>query len=52
MTDPKEHQEDREELDLDEETVRDLEPADEDADEVQGGRAAGTACGASLNPCP
>jgi hypothetical protein len=40
MTDPKEHQDDREELDLDEQTVRDLEPSDEDAEDVKGGRPA------------
>lgn len=38
MTDPKEKQEDREDLDLDTETVRDLEPEDSDTEEVKGGR--------------
>jgi hypothetical protein len=38
MTDPKEQQPDREELDLDAETLRDLEPTESDADEVKGGR--------------
>ena len=39
MTDPKEQQEEREDLDLDAETVRDLEPTDDESDEVKGGRA-------------
>jgi hypothetical protein len=45
MTDPKEEQQqDREELDLDAETVRDLEPTDSDADAVRGGLADQCAC--------
>jgi hypothetical protein len=40
MTDPGEEQEQRDDLDLDAETVRDLELADDDADEVKGGRPA------------
>jgi hypothetical protein len=39
MTDPKEQQRD-EDLDLDAETVRDLEPDDSDAEKVEGGRPA------------
>jgi hypothetical protein len=48
MTDPKENQEDREELDLDEQTVRDLDPDESDSEEVKGGRAGECA---SIN-CP
>jgi len=42
MTDPKEQQETREpdDLDLDAETVRDLEPSESDAEDVRGGRPA------------
>jgi len=36
MSDPK-HHDDRDELDLDAETVRDLEPRPEEAEDVQGG---------------
>jgi hypothetical protein len=53
MTDPKEHQDDREELDLDEETVRDLEPTDDDADDVKGGRMAMCSGGCpTASDCP
>jgi hypothetical protein len=53
MTDPKEDQEDRKELELDAETVRDLEPTDDDADEVQGGRAAMCSGGCpTASDCP
>jgi hypothetical protein len=54
MTDPKERQEeDRKELDLDEETVRDLEPADDDADDVKGGRGAMCSGGCpTASDCP
>jgi hypothetical protein len=38
MTDPGEGRENRDELDLDAETVRDLELTDDDADAVKGGR--------------
>ena len=40
MTDPKQHHDERDELDLDAETVADLEP--DDAAAVQGGLLAGT----------
>ena len=39
MTDPQQERENRDELDLDAETVRDLELTDDDADDVQGGAA-------------
>lgn len=37
MSDPKERRGEPEELDLDSETVRDLEPGKEEADDVRGG---------------
>jgi hypothetical protein len=37
LSDPKEHHDEPDELDLDAETVKDLEPSEENADEVRGG---------------
>ena len=37
MTTPNDQQEDRDELELDSETVKDLEPNEQDADPVRGG---------------
>jgi hypothetical protein len=45
MSDPKEPQATRDELDLEPEQLADLELADDDADDVRGGKCVGTAPG-------
>jgi hypothetical protein len=51
MTDPEEKQEDREELDVDAEKVNDLEPDDQDVEQVKGGAVAKSCYAASSALC-
>jgi hypothetical protein len=44
MTDPGQHKHDAEELDLDPETVSDLEPTEEDAEAAKGGALITATC--------
>jgi hypothetical protein len=53
LTDPKDKEQEGEDLDLDAETVRDLEPDEGDAENVEGGRAAMCSGGCpTASDCP